>query len=125
VDEEKNRELFLEVNEQELKETLHSFQKDKSLGPDGWPIEFYIGFYELLGVDLLQVVEETRWNGMMHAPFNTTFLALIPKKDEPLSFDEFRPISLCNCIYKIVEKLISRHLKPILSEAISKENLVS
>jgi hypothetical protein len=58
---------------------------------------------------------------MMHPPFNSTFLALIPKKDEPLSFEDFRSISLCNCIYKIVAKLISRHLKPILSEAISKE----
>jgi hypothetical protein len=112
----------LEVNEQELKETLHSFQKDKSPGLDGWSIEFYIGFYELPGADLLHIVEETKWNGMMHAPFNTSFLSLIPKKDEPLSFDEFRLISLCNNIYKIVPKLISMHLKPILSEAISKEN---
>jgi hypothetical protein len=60
VDAEKNRELFEEVSEPELKETLHSFQKDKSPGPDGWPIEFYLGFYELLGADLLQVVEESR-----------------------------------------------------------------
>jgi retron-type reverse transcriptase len=58
---------------------------------------------------------------MMHPPFNTTFLALIPKKDEPTSFEDFRLIALCNCIYKIVAKIISRHLKPILSEVISKE----
>jgi hypothetical protein len=120
-----NRELFMEVNEHELKETLHSFQKDKSPGPDGWPIEFYIGFYDLLGVDLLHVVEESRRNGKMHAPFNSTFLALIPKKDEPLSFEEFRPISLCNCIYKIVAKIIARRLKPILSTLYQKNNLGS
>jgi hypothetical protein len=41
--------------------------------------------------------------------------------DNPQSFDDFRPISLCNCIYKIISKIIARRLKPILSEAISKE----
>jgi hypothetical protein len=41
--------------------------------------------------------------------------------DDPQSFDDFRPISLCNCIYKIIAKIIARRLKPLLSEAISKE----
>jgi hypothetical protein len=66
-------------------------------------------------------VEETRLNGLILPPFNTTFLALIPKKDEPTSFEDFRRISLCNCIYKIIAKIISKCLKPILSEVISKE----
>jgi hypothetical protein len=43
------------------------------------------------------------------------------KRVQHLPFEDFRPISLCNCIYKIMAKLISRCLKPILSEAISKE----
>jgi len=41
--------------------------------------------------------------------------------DDPRSFDDFRPISLCNCIYKIIAKIITRRLKPLLLEAISKE----
>jgi hypothetical protein len=44
-----------------------------------------------------------------------------PKLDSPQSFEEFHPISLCNCIYKIVAKVIARRLKPILSYSISKE----
>jgi ribonuclease HI len=38
-----------------------------------------------------------------------------------ITFDDFRPISLCNCIYKIIAKIIARRLNPFLSEAISKE----
>jgi hypothetical protein len=121
VNEQNNRDLYSEVSASELKETIGSFQKDKIPGPDGWTIEFYLAFFDLLGADLLRVVEETRLNGLIHPPFNTTFLALIPKKDEPTSFEDFRPISLCNCIYKIIAKIISRRLKPILSEVISKE----
>jgi hypothetical protein len=121
VDEQGNQDLFVEVTEAELKETLLSFQKDKSPGPDGWTIEFYRGFFDLIGADLLKVIEESRTNGRIHSPFNSTFIALIPKVNDPQSFDDFRPISLCNCIYKIIAKIIARRLKPFLSEAISKE----
>jgi retron-type reverse transcriptase len=100
---------------------MQSFQKDKIPGPDGWNIEFYLGFFELIGKDILKVVEESKLNGIIHGPLNSTFITLIPKVNGPLSFDEFRPISLCNCIYKIIAKIIARRLKPILSKSISKE----
>lgn len=106
---------------EELKEILYSFQKDKSPGPNDWPIEFYLGFFELVGEDLLEVVEESRKSGVIHAPINATFIALIPKVDKPSTFDNFRPISLCNYLYKIILKVISKRLKAVLSEKISKE----
>jgi hypothetical protein len=52
--------MFEEVFEEELKTILHSFQKDKILGPDGWTMEFFIGLYEVIGLDILAVVEESR-----------------------------------------------------------------
>jgi hypothetical protein len=120
VDEEGNRDLYAEVTETELKDTLQSFQKDKSPSPDDWTIEFYLGFFDLIGGDILKVIEESRLNDRIHNPLNTTFIALIPKVNDPLSFDDFRPISLCNCIYKIIAKVIACRLKPLLSSSISK-----
>ena len=67
------------------------------------------------------MVEDTRLTGRIPASFNLTFLALIPKVDNPLSLNDFRPISLYNCIYKVVSKFIARRLKGILSEHISAE----
>jgi hypothetical protein len=110
-----------EVTEDELKEVLHIFQKDKIPRPDDWTIEYFLGFYDLPGEDILQVVEESRREGVLHAPLNSTFKSLIPKSDNPQFFEEFPPISLYNCIYKIVEKIIARRLKPILYSSIYRE----
>lgn len=57
----------------------------------------------------------------MYNAFNTTFISLIPKTNNPVSFDDFCPISLCNCIYKIIAKIIANRLYPILSTHISSE----
>ena len=121
VDEGGNRDLMKEVSEEELKEVLGSFQKDKSPGPDGWTIEFFLDLFEILGRDLLQVVEDSRSAGWLPASFNSTFIALIPKSDNAVSLNDFRPISLCNCIYKIISKVIAQRLKVILSAHVSAE----
>ena len=57
----------------------------------------------------------------MSGALNATFLTLIPKKDNPVSFGDFRPISLCNLIYKLRTKTITFRLKPSLSKRLSKE----
>lgn len=107
------------VTSEELESTLKWFKKDKSPSPDGWTVEFYLTFYDLLGQDLLKVVEESRSSGCLYHAINSTFIALIPKSDTPSSFDDYRPISLCNCLYKIISKIIANRLRPILSRNIA------
>lgn len=58
------------------------------------------------------------------AAFNATFISLIPNFDSLISLEEFRPISLCNCIYKIIAKVITRSwVGGILSKPLSQEQL--
>jgi hypothetical protein len=52
---------------------------------------------------------------------NATFLTLIPKEERVTNPKQFRPIALCNVIYKIITKVIANRLKPILPFVISKE----
>jgi hypothetical protein len=98
---------------------LCSFQKDKSPSPDGFTVEFYLGYFDILGNDLLRVVEYSMTSDKLMASFNANFIALIPKIDNPTNFDQFKPISLCNNIYKIISKLIATRLKDTLSTHIS------
>jgi hypothetical protein len=69
------------------------------------------------------MVEETRSSGHIAGSLNSTFLALIPKVNKPVNFGDFRPISLCNLVYKVISKVIVVRIKPILSKALSAEQL--
>eukprot|EP00253_Pinus_taeda_P010150 PITA_10150 len=119
VEDEDVEALIDPVSAEELEGVLKWFKKDKSPGPDGWTIEFYLAFFDVLGQDLLGVVEESRTTGSIYHAINSTFIALIPKFDSHESFDDYRPISLCNCLYKIISKTIANHIRPILSRSIA------
>eukprot|EP00253_Pinus_taeda_P009121 PITA_09121 len=121
VDQEVGEGLLLLVTMGEFEDTLKWFKNDKSHRPDGWLIEFYLSFFDILGNELLQIIEYCQTRGWLYDAFNLTFISLIPKTDDPQSFNDFRSISLCNCIYKIIAKLITNRLKPILSKHISPE----
>ena len=71
-----------------------------------------------MGEDLLRVIELSWISGKIPAVFNSTFLALIPKTDHPLSFEDFRPISLCNFAYKVMGKIISIRIINVLGRCI-------
>ena len=116
-----NNFLKEEVTKEELEKIVYSFQKGKSPRLDGFIIEFFQGFFDLVKEDFLKAVQESQRTGKVLGAPNSTFLALIPKKQNPSSFEEFRPISCCNVVYKIIAKIIAQRLKPILSEIITKE----
>lgn len=50
---------------------------------------------------------------------NDAFLVLISKVEVPQKANQFRPIGLCNIVYKLVTKVIVNRLKPILPTIIS------
>ena len=50
----------------------------------------------------------------MLAAFNSTFLTMIPKVDHVNRMDELIPISLCNCVYKLIAKILATRIKGIM-----------
>lgn len=105
----------------EIESTLKWFKKDKSPCPDGWFVEFYLAFFETIGQDLIKVVEICKSVRRTYEATNSTLIALIPKVDSLLPFNDIRPISIYNGLYKITSKIIANRLNPILSAHISTE----
>ena len=56
---------------------------------------------------------------MVPPNFNETHIVLIPKVKEPKKVTDYRPISLCNVVYKLASKAITNTLKKILPSIIS------
>ena len=90
----------------------------KALGSDGMPHLFYRPIGLILGW-MFQVILSSVNSGAILKSINHTFITLIPKVNNLEKVFDFRPISLCNVIYKIVSKVIANHLKPMHNSIIS------
>ena len=95
---------------EEIKKVVSSFTLEKAQGPNGFIDPFYQKFWDFIGFDLLVVVEESRRNTKMISSFNSSNISIIPKVKQLTSFANFRPISLCNMIYKLITKAIYMRL---------------
>jgi hypothetical protein len=84
VNEEESLSLYSPVTLKELKDVIFHCKKEKSPGPDGWTVEFFTFFFDLIGEDLLEMVEESRRLGKIVGGLNATFLTLIPKANKPI-----------------------------------------
>lgn len=111
------------VTLEEVEDVVKGMENKKEPSPDGFMVEFYQAAWKFIGLNILNVVEESRWNQKVCPSLNATFIALIlksSKSDEPQGF---RPIALCNVIYKIISTVIVKWLKPFLPLLISLEQM--
>ena len=90
----------------------------KASSPDGMSPIFYQQYWDIVGPDMVNCVLGALNFGVLPCTLNETFIRLIPKVASPQKIKEFRPISLCNIVYKIVSKVLANRLKKILKEVV-------
>lgn len=118
---EQNAALLRNISLEEVEEAVRSMPNDKAPGPDDFTINFFKACWPTVKTEIWEVVEDSRCSGSILKSLNSTFLALIPKEEEARTPEKFRPIALCNVIYKIISKVIANRLKPIIPHIISEE----
>ena len=91
---------------------------NKALGLDGMTTYFYQRYWEVLGGDITKASLQVLNGNADLSSINKTNIVLIPKVRSPSSPKQYRPISLCNIIYKIIAKVLANRLKLMLNEII-------
>lgn len=109
------------MTEEEVSEILKEMQNGKASGPDGFNVDFFKACWSIVKQGILNVVEDSKRNKTILKALNTSFISLIPNQDLAQTPDGFRPIALCNVVYKIISKVVANGLKPLLPTLVSVE----
>lgn len=111
--------LLSPISKEEVKHNLFLMDPIKSPGPDGIQPGFFQRFWEDLGNCLTNFCSSCFNSVSIPSAINESYITLIPKVDNPESMSEFRPIGLCNTVYKLITKIISSRIRPILANIVS------
>ncbi|XP_019196311.1 PREDICTED: uncharacterized protein LOC109190291 [Ipomoea nil] len=103
----------------DVKEALFAMAPDKAPGPDGMNPGFYQHFWDIVGSDISTFILNCLNNRVFPSGLNDTDVVLIPKKKVPEMITDFRPIALSNVIYRIMAKMITQRMKPLMEKIIS------
>lgn len=104
---------------EEIKRAPDAIGNLKAPGPDGMPAVFYKKFWHMVCPKIQEEVFKVLNGGVIPKGWNETTIVLIPKVKNPEYLTQYRPISLCNVIYKLISKVLANRLKVILPDLIS------
>ncbi|KAH9688162.1 reverse transcriptase domain-containing protein [Citrus sinensis] len=116
---EMNVQLELPFTAEDVEEALANMCPTKAPGPDGLPAAFFQKHWKSVRNGVISTCLNVLNEQGNPSTLNHTFIALIPKIANPRKVSDYRPISLCNVIYRVVAKAIANRMKPILSHIIS------
>lgn len=117
---EQREKLEAPITEEEIRATILSMKTGRSPGLDGFPIEYYKKYLDILAPILHDVYLEAFEEGSLPSTFNDALISLIPKKDRDTSDpSNFRPISLLGVDCKILTKTLASRLEKVLPDIIN------
>jgi hypothetical protein len=114
-----NATLLKEFTSSEVEAALNQMHPLKSPGPDGFSACFYQCAWNTVKAEVCQTVLGFLNHDLFDVGINATHIALIPKIKNPSRVTDYRPISLCNVLYKLISKVLANRLKKVLPHIIS------
>ena len=102
------------LSSDEVFRALQGMATGKSPGSDGLPMEFYVAFWDVLGEDLVEVLNAPFDLGSLPLSQRSALITLIFKKGDRLLHKNWRPISLLNVDYKLCARALAGRLLKVI-----------
>nr|GEU68753.1 hypothetical protein [Tanacetum cinerariifolium] len=103
--------MVREVTNTEIKEAIFSMRDDKAPGPDGFTSAFFKKAWDVVGINVTNVIQDFFINGKLLKEINHTIISLVPKVSTLARINDYRPISCCDVLFKCISKIIGNRIK--------------
>lgn len=110
-------------DEEEILESIKSCAIDKAPRPYGFPMNFYLNFWDLIKGAIMGTLQYFYDCQVFERSLNTTYVALIPKKTGVVELRDFRPISLISGVYKILATTLAERMKRVIGKLINRHQM--
>lgn len=112
-----NLKVWLEraFQEEEISSALVDCVGDRAPGLDSYNFSFLKAGSDFLKVDFCKMHSEFHNRGRLNKELNATSIILIPKVPNPVELEDYRPIGLVGCDYKLLSMILAKKLKVVLS----------
>ncbi|KAL0006539.1 hypothetical protein SO802_008041 [Lithocarpus litseifolius] len=114
-----NKSLLEPYTPEEVRQAFFQMHSSKSLGPNGMSPFFFQKYWHIVGHDVSKAVISVLHSCHMLHKMNYTHIVLIPKKQDPKTMADYKPISLGNVVSRILSKVLANRLKIVLRSVIS------
>jgi hypothetical protein len=118
VTDQENEEFCKPFSEIEIKEALFQIETNKAAGPDKIPIEFYQTCWEVVKHDIIQLFADFHAETVNISRINYGIITFLPKKSDASTIQQYIPICLLNCIYKLITKTMTIRIEKVAERLI-------
>jgi hypothetical protein len=94
-------------------------EHNKALRPDGFLVEFYQFFWELIKDDLMALFHDFYKGDLPLYSLNFVTIILLPKCKEASTIQQYRPICLLNVSIKIFTNVVMNRLMSVTQKVIN------
>jgi hypothetical protein len=101
---EENSYLTSEFIEDEIRKVIFWMQHNKASGPDGFPVEFFQAFWDLIKTELMALFEEFHAGNLPLYNLNFGMIILLPKCKDALTIQQYKHICLLNVSFNFFYK---------------------
>ena len=105
-------------SQEEVRAAIFQMEHNKAPGPDGFPLEFYQVFWNLIKDDLMALFTDFHQGNLPLNRLNFGTTILLPKKKDAKVIRQYMPICLLNVSFKIFTKVATNRLSTIAQKII-------